>query len=209
MRIDNDFGFHSLVAASVFAHIAILAAAPHIRTPQLNVRSERISVSVRAPTVPSPPVLEAVKPEPVSEVVPEPAPAKPKPMAKVAPQKPVVPVPVAAPDASREVNESVARVIDTEPVPWSRNRPPIYPQSAQRAGQEGTVLLKLLVLASGKVGNVTTLRSSGVITLDEAARKAAALYRFTPASRAGLAVEYEATIPFEFELARHSRSSRH
>ncbi len=215
LRLPHGFdgrGFHSLLAVSIVAHVAALAVAPVVLSPRLNVRSERISVSVRTVNVPAPPVAEVAPPEPIvpEKVVEKPIPDKPKPVAKIVPKRiaPPAPAPQPQPAAAARVEETVARVVDTEPVPWSRNRPPSYPQSAQNAGQEGTVFLKLLVLSSGKVGNVKMLRSSGFTILDNAARKAAARYRFTPASRAGRAVEYEATIPFEFELTRHSRASQ-
>jgi len=59
---------------------------------------------------------------------------------------------------------------------------PEYPPTARRLGQEGTVVLLIYVLDSGRVGDVKIHKSSGFPKLDEAAeREARRSWRFIPA----------------------------
>jgi protein TonB len=81
--------------------------------------------------------------------------------------------------------------------------PPPYPIEALRAGTQGTVLLKVLVDASGKPVQVAIERSSGSRTLDDAARQhVLAAWRFHPAMRDGQAVQAWALVPVKFNLDR-------
>ncbi|TWH47344.1 energy transducer TonB [Sporomusa sp. KB1] len=58
---------------------------------------------------------------------------------------------------------------------------PAYPSAARKAGLEGTVLLRIQILATGQPGDITIARSSGYNMLDEAAIAAVAKWRFVPA----------------------------
>lgn len=81
--------------------------------------------------------------------------------------------------------------------------PPAYPIQALRAGVQGTVLLKVLVDASGKPVQVAIERSSGSHTLDDAARQhILAAWRFHPAMRDGRAIEAWALVPVQFNLSQ-------
>ncbi len=77
---------------------------------------------------------------------------------------------------------------------------PAYPELARRRGWEGTVEFHVRVLVSGAVGEVTLKRSSGYKSLDHAARRTIRDWRFTPARRAGSAVESWVVIPIHFVL---------
>ncbi|MDD5559247.1 energy transducer TonB [Candidatus Methylomirabilis sp.] len=79
---------------------------------------------------------------------------------------------------------------------------PRYPESARRAGIEGTALLKFLVQADGGVANVTIERSSGYADLDHAAVQAIRRWRFEPARRDHRVVAAWAVLPVEFRLKR-------
>ncbi|MBI2882890.1 MAG: energy transducer TonB [Candidatus Methylomirabilis oxyfera] len=79
---------------------------------------------------------------------------------------------------------------------------PRYPESARRAGIEGTALLKFLVQADGGVANVTIERSSGYADLDHAAVQAIKRWRFEPTRRDHRAVAAWAVLPVEFRLKR-------
>lgn len=59
---------------------------------------------------------------------------------------------------------------------------PEYPPTSRRLGQEGTVVLLIYVLETGRVGDVKVHKSSGFPKLDEAAeREARRSWRFIPA----------------------------
>ncbi len=72
-------------------------------------------------------------------------------------------VPVAPPVAVARVAPNVGRCPDSDSV---------YPASARRLEQEGTVTLKVLVGADGQVLDSAVEKSSGFPSLDEAARTA-------------------------------------
>lgn len=59
-------------------------------------------------------------------------------------------------------------------------QPPEYPSASRRLGESGTVILNFLIDADGKVVESRVDASSGVERLDEAARKALALCKFSP-----------------------------
>jgi protein TonB len=86
---------------------------------------------------------------------------------------PPAPPPMAAAPVVRTPPRSDPRRPFTEPE---------YPPTARRLGQEGTVVLLIYVLESGRVGDVKIHKSSGFAKLDEAAeREARRSWRFIPA----------------------------
>lgn len=82
---------------------------------------------------------------------------------------------------------------------------PTYPRSARRRGEQGTVLLRVEVAATGRSMGVTCLRSSGSAALDDAAVEAAGRARFEPAVRHGRPVASVVTLPIEFRLTGAGR----
>jgi protein TonB len=82
----------------------------------------------------------------------------------------------------------------------SNNRPPRYPEIAQRHGWEGTVLLKLKIDAAGNVSGVEVVRSSGHSILDAEAVSAVRVWRGEPATENGRPVASEAYLPVRFRL---------
>lgn len=86
------------------------------------------------------------------------------------------------------------------PTPAARNKPPLYPPDARRLGQEGTVTLEVEVLASGRVGTIEVLNSSGHESLDSAATQAVRAWLFQPATSAGQAQACRIRVPIRFVL---------
>ena len=77
---------------------------------------------------------------------------------------------------------------------------PIYPRASRRAGEAGTVVLRLTVGVSGTVLATDVLSSSGFDRLDQAAQAAARQWRFSPGTRQGVPVELSIQVPIRFEL---------
>ncbi|MCV9921474.1 energy transducer TonB [Pseudomonas sp. BT-42-2] len=150
---------------------------------------------------PPPPVVDELAAKPAPKPVPKPKPKPaPKPVAKPAP-KPVEtpPPPVAAP----------APVAPPAPAPvtppsanaaYLKNPAPEYPQMAQRRGWEGTVLLRVEVLASGKPGQIQIQKSSGRDALDAAALAAVKRWSFVPAKQGDVAQAGWVSVPIDFKL---------
>lgn len=149
---------------------------------------------------PPPPVVEelAVKPPP------KPQPPKPKPQPPKPVPQPVAPQPL--PPAATPPVAPVAPVASAPVTPPSanagylRNPAPEYPSFAQRRGWEGTVLLRVRVLASGKPSDIQIQRSSGRGVLDEAAIRAVKHWSFVPAKRGEVAQDGWVSVPIDFKL---------
>lgn len=81
-----------------------------------------------------------------------------------------------------------------------KNKAPEYPYIARQRGWEGTVLLSVRVLASGRAEKIEIMQSSGHKVLDQAAWRAVKLWRFQPAHVGGLAITSAIEIPIRFVL---------
>jgi protein TonB len=81
------------------------------------------------------------------------------------------------------------------------NRPPVQPARSIRNGEEGKVVLRVLVQADGSAGAVEIRNSSGFPMLDEAARGAVQTWRFNPATSDGKPVAEWYLVPIIFKLS--------
>jgi len=77
---------------------------------------------------------------------------------------------------------------------------PRYPESARKAGAQGTTLLKLRVLENGKVGEVQIERSAGHPDLDNAAVDAVKRWLFEPARMGTTPVAVWVLLPVKFQI---------
>jgi protein TonB len=83
---------------------------------------------------------------------------------------------------------------------YGQNRPPFYPQRAREQGWQGTTLLKVLVLATGTVGNAEVIHSSGFAALDQSAMRGVKEWKFIPGQKDGQATDMWVQIPITFKL---------
>lgn len=214
----------------VFLHGgALTAAVLWPQTPPELVEPPVISgVIIQAPPaeVVAAPSVQVAPPEPT----PEPPKPKPKPQPKPKPKpKPVPPPPVVPPPPSEKaittpvepppVQEAApppaapstpdAEKDDTLGAPVEppridakrRNNPaPAYPPLSRRRGEEGVVILELMITAEGKVAELKVNQSSGFPRLDQAALDAVERWRYEPARRNGVAIEYRYLQPVRFAL---------
>ncbi len=114
------------------------------------------------------------------------APAEPAPLSRPAPPVAVETGPVIPP---RPLSEAAG------------NRPPYYPDSAKRRGEQGQVLLRVNVTANGRAATVSVVRSSGFGRLDQSAVDAVRGWRFVPATRGGRPIAGIAEVPVNFRLS--------
>jgi len=78
---------------------------------------------------------------------------------------------------------------------------PDYPRLARQAGITGTVWVKALVNEEGKVLKAIVAKSSGTVSLDDAAVEAASKNQFKPGIQNGRPVKVWVTYPVEFTLS--------
>lgn len=91
---------------------------------------------------------------------------------------------------------------------YESNPLPNYPRLARQNRWEGTVRLRATITAAGEVESVTLERSSGHAVLDRSALDGVQRWRFIPATRAGVPVACEVSIPVAFRLTEQSRAGR-
>lgn len=142
------------------------------------------------PKEPLPPkpeeILTTNQSEQVATAQPTPEPKKME--RKPAPQRPT---PVAA---AKTANVPQPVVI--------RNTPPVYPETARRAGWEGRVTVRVEVSADGLPISVALEKSSGYGVLDQAALRAVKGWRFQPRTIGGVAMAGMVDVPVNFTLSR-------
>lgn len=174
----------------------VLAAAPPRPAPEEAAPPE--------PECP-PPDSERVRetpPEPEAVSLPDPPPERPpietpeRPPARETPKE--APPQTAQAEAAPAAAPRQARV-DAKPRPRARIRPD-YPKEARQRGEQGLVLLEIAVDASGLVGDVTVVTSSGYPELDREAVRAVRAARFTPARRGHAPVASTVRLPVAFRL---------
>ncbi|CAE6804844.1 hypothetical protein R70006_05478 [Paraburkholderia domus] len=172
--------------------------------PAISPRRARDSAGARntAPALPSKPP-EKTAPNKASKWQPAPSPSPTTATAMPQPTSTKTePEPVNAPTA-KSPDVQPAQEPLTEPsfgAAYLRNPPPTYPGVAQQRGWQGTVLLKVHVLASGHPDHVGLASSSGHESLDDAAREAVTNWRFAPARRGDQAIDGWVQVPIEFKL---------
>lgn len=83
---------------------------------------------------------------------------------------------------------------------YLNNPAPAYPAGARRKGEQGRVVLRVLVSGNGLTKMVTLQSSSGSPQLDNAAIKSVRGWRFVPAKRGSQPIEAWVKVPIEFKL---------
>ncbi|QAU35659.1 energy transducer TonB [Janthinobacterium sp. 17J80-10] len=184
----------------------------------------------QAPVVqaPQPPQPKPEPPKPqVKPKAAKPAPTPPVPVAKTAPSPQPTPKSITAPaePASAAPAEATAataapasaasatasagpaapaapvqpRTVTTG-VEYLQPPRPEYPALSRRMGEEGTVMLRILITDRGRAERADIHKSSGVPRLDEAARQAALRAVFKPYTENGRPVPVYAILPISFQL---------
>lgn len=200
--------------ASVAVHAGVIVLVPRFLQDGESIQPNVLEVKLEPPQ----PLPMAPPPQPE----PQPETRKSLPQRKVAPPQPderkvvlslpepqvpaetsfPVPAPKAAePSPAPEQKSQVA----SAPLPvtgaaYLRNPAPAYPMAARRAGEQGTVMLRVLVTTEGLPARVDLQKSSGSAHLDRAAIETVKGWRFKPARRGNEAVEGWVDVPVVFNL---------
>lgn len=135
----------------------------------------------------APPVLalpESRSPSEPSFTVPSPSPAETR----------------SAPAGAKTDVASIAATPPSFSAAYLRNPPPRYPLAARRAGEQGTVTLRVLIARDGLPARVELEKTSGSSHLDIAAQEAVRTWRFEPARRGAEPIESWHLVPIVFRL---------
>lgn len=202
----------AIVASVVLLHVGALWAlqtgllrrAVEVFVPA-EVISERLEPTpprpLPAPSVPPPPVKTAPSPAPVSPPAPTPVPAPmSEPVAANAPVVPAAPAPAvtAAPVATPAVAAKVE--LPSSDAQYLNNPPPNYPAISQRRGEQGTVVVRVLIGANGTAQKAQIQQSSSYERLDQAALNTVLSWRYVPGKRGGVPEAMWFDVPVKFEI---------
>lgn len=193
-------------------------------------KTQPITVSLLStPSLTSEAKMETIKEEPaVQKNKPQPTPVNTKPVLTEKPittepgieQKAIVDqatteaakTEASTPSKSVETAPTVAaneiKAAEQEPVveppkfgaAYLNNPAPKYPTSSRRAGEQGRVLLKVLVSEHGTPEEIELDTSSGSERLDQAAMEAVRKWSFIPAKRSNQPISAYVLVPVKFSL---------
>lgn len=85
--------------------------------------------------------------------------------------------------------------------------PAKYPRKSRENGEEGKVMLRVLVNASGWTDQVKIQKTSGFPELDKAAVQAAESWRYQPAKRDGKPIAMWVNLPMLFKLTESGQAA--
>jgi protein TonB len=80
------------------------------------------------------------------------------------------------------------------------NPPPAYPRLSKRLGEQGKVVLRVLIGTDGKAEQAQVLTSSGYERLDQTALATVLGWRYVPGKRNGVAEAMWFNVPIQFVL---------
>ena len=150
------------------------------------VAAKPLRMAHRSEPVIEPPVISIVSPPPVVLA------------AAPAPEPPAITLPQAAPNPpAKPAPMSMPPRFNAD---YLKNPAPAYPVLAKRRGEQGKVLLRVLVAADGTAEKVELHASSGFQSLDVAASDTVAHWRFVPAKLGDVAIADWVIVPISFTL---------
>ena len=144
------------------------------------------------------------KPEPVTQVAPTllavpdavPTPNAPsiQPIAQPAPYAPAVPVAAVTTPALAKIT------LPSSDADYLSNPKPTYPAMSKRLGEQGKVVVRVLIGADGLPQKSELRQSSGFDRLDDAALATVMKWRYVPGKRDGIAEAMWFNVPITFRL---------
>ncbi len=177
--------------ASGLAYRIITAAAPPLQTTIIEEVQKRDTPAPPPPLKLERPPVEVPEPEIAIDIPAETA------ITDVT-EKHLQPVAAAAPLPKPSAPEVVTAPFGR--AGYLNNPPPDYPAMAARQRWEGTVLLRVRVLSTGRVDTIEVAKSSGHKVLDDQAVQTVRSWLFTPSKRGATAIDGWATVPIEFKI---------
>jgi protein TonB len=83
---------------------------------------------------------------------------------------------------------------------YLRNPKPVYPALSKRLGEQGKVVIRVLIGADGSAQKAEVQQSSGFERLDQAALQTVLSWRFVPGKRGGVPEAMWFNVPINFLL---------
>jgi protein TonB len=215
MQADRNLALMA-IGVVVAAHAGAITALLHYEPAQraLAAAAPTMVSLIAAPRLeapPAPPKEPESRPVPKTRAQPVQKPVKPAPL--IAASAPATST-LVAPPAPTPIPEPVTHAKKDEPAPappapvdpprfnadYLHNPAPTYPSLSRRMGEQGRVLLRVLVSADGLADRVEVRSSSGSPRLDESALETVRRWKFVPARQGEQPVAAWVLVPISFSL---------
>ena len=199
-----------IVGSVVMLHVAGLWALQSgllRRAAEVIVPAELLSEFIAPPAprvAPPAPRVQAPRPAPMPVAIADPTPAPNAPVGITTPQPPAPPIeaPVAppAPPAPPAPSAPARIEMPSSDAAYLNNPKPGYPAISKRMGEQGKVVLRVLIGTDGLPQKVEINKSSGYDRLDRQAQEAVMRWRFVPGKRNGVPEAMWSLVPINFVL---------
>lgn len=192
----------SMIIGIVALHVVTLTAL--VKFDVIHIAEKKKPLVVELIAEPPAPPADKPKPEPVVVEKVQPVVVTPQPIVQtIAPPPPITVT--TTPPPPKQV--TVAAPQPTGPVMVGNldeklleGSPPRYPMESRRKHEQGTVVVRLLIGADGRVTDISVVQSSGFNRLDQAALQAIRTWRWQPTIRDGQPVEIRGLYSMPFTL---------
>lgn len=148
----------------------------------------------------APPPDKPLPPAPQPQAVPQTVPSPSAPTGVTGPQAPAPAAAVAAPVAAAPAPAPARVELPSSSADYLANPKPAYPPMSKRLGEQGKVVLRVLIGTDGTAQKAEIQQSSGYDRLDQAALTTVLKWRYVPGKRAGVAEAMWFNVPINFVL---------
>jgi protein TonB len=150
-------------------------------------------IDIPPPEDTPPPVIPPIK-------KPDPKPPQPKPVQKRPPAPPTEAPAEAQPQQAPARAASAPQTVSASQLGYLVPPNPVYPGRSRKEGEQGTVMVRVLVDVTGRPSQVSVQTSSGHQALDGAAVSAVRAAQFRPYIEGGMAQAVWVLVPINFVL---------
>lgn len=140
----------------------------------------------------------APAPQPIAVATPEPAAAAPTGVTKPQPAAPAAAAPATAGPPSPPAPPKIE--LPSSDAAYLNNPKPPYPALSKRLGEQGKVVVRVLIGVDGTAQQAEIRTSSGYDRLDQAALATVLKWRYVPGKRGGVAETMWFNVPINFVL---------
>ena len=162
-------------------------------------KSEQIQPAAPKPPAPQPEKRQAL-PAPLPVATPAPAPAPAAPAGESTPQPPAPAMAAAVSTAPPGPPAPPRLELPSSDAAYLNNPKPPYPVLSKRLGEQGKVVVRVLIGTDGTAQQAEIRTSSGYDRLDQAALTTVLKWRYVPGKRGGVAEAMWFNVPINFVL---------
>jgi len=165
--------------------------------PAPSVQPIKPAPALQKKTLPKPPAQPQSRPLAIADPTPSPN----APAGSLTPAVTAAPTPAAeAPPAPAGPPAAPSLQLPSSNADYLQNPKPAYPALSKRLGEQGKVVVRVLIGADGVAQKAELRQSSGYERLDQAALNTVLKWRYVPGKRGGVAEDMWFNVPINFVL---------